>query len=58
MEKCISYLNEFLEKNNSKDYDLAAEDLRLATKHLAIIVGKIDVEEVLGSIFKDFCIGK
>ena len=58
LEKCISYLNEFLEKNNSKDYDLAAEDLRLATKHLGIIVGKIDVEEVLGSIFKDFCIGK
>tara|TARA_B100000579_G_scaffold393737_1_gene370579 strand:- start:6667 stop:7998 length:1332 start_codon:yes stop_codon:yes gene_type:complete len=58
LEKCISYLNEFLEKNNSKDYDLAAEDLRLATKHLGIIVGKIDVEEVLGSIFRDFCIGK
>jgi tRNA modification GTPase len=37
---------------------MAAEDLRLATRHLGGIVGKVDVEEILGSIFKDFCIGK
>ena len=37
---------------------MAAEDLRLATRHLGEIVGKVDVEEILGSIFKDFCIGK
>ena len=42
----------------SKDLELAAEDLRLATRHLGSIVGKVDVEEILGSIFKDFCIGK
>ena len=36
----------------------AAEDLRLATRHLGMIVGKVDVEEILGSIFNDFCIGK
>ena len=34
------------------------EDLRLATRHLGMIVGKVDVEEILGSIFNDFCIGK
>ena len=45
-------------KKNTNDLDLAAEDLRLATRHLGIIVGKVDVEEVLGSIFNDFCIGK
>ena len=38
--------------------EMAAEDLRLATRHLGGIVGKVDVEEILGSIFKDFCIGK
>ena len=27
-------------------------------RHLGMIVGKVDVEEILGSIFKDFCIGK
>ena len=52
-------LNEkFQEKKSAKDFDKAAEDLRLATRHLGMIVGKVDVEEILGSIFNDFCIGK
>ena len=38
--------------------DKAAEDLRLATRYLGMIVGKVDVEEILGSIFNEFCIGK
>ena len=45
-------------KDENKDLELAAEDLRMATRHLGSIVGKVDVEEILGSIFKDFCIGK
>ena len=45
-------------KKKEKDFDKAAEDLRLATRHLGMIVGKVDVEEILGSIFNDFCIGK
>ena len=45
-------------KDQKKDIELAAEDLRMATRHLGSIVGKVDVEEILGSIFKDFCIGK
>ena len=56
--QCVDYLKNFLEKNNKKDFDKAAEDLRLATRHLGMIVGKVDVEEILGSIFNDFCIGK
>jgi len=56
--QCMDYLKNFLEKNNKKDFDKAAEDLRLATRHLGMIVGKVDVEEILGSIFNDFCIGK
>ena len=58
LEKCLDYLNSFTEKNNDKDFDKAAEDLRLSTRHLGMIVGKVDVEEILGSIFNDFCIGK
>jgi tRNA modification GTPase len=53
-----NYLKNFEEKNQAEDFDKAAEDLRLATRHLGMIVGKVDVEEVLGSIFNDFCIGK
>ncbi len=56
--KCAEHLKNFLNKNNQKDFDKAAEDLRLATRHLGMIVGKVDVEEILGSIFNDFCIGK
>ena len=48
----------FLNKKDKKDFDKAAEDLRLAIRHLGMIVGKVDVEEILGSIFNDFCIGK
>ena len=56
--QCSDYLKKFNEKNESEDFDKAAEDLRLATRHLGMIVGKVDVEEILGSIFNDFCIGK
>ena len=56
--QCIDHLKNFLKQNNKKDFDKAAEDLRLATRHLGMIVGKVDVEEILGSIFNDFCIGK
>ena len=58
LEKCLNYLKRFEEKNEAQDFDKAAEDLRLATRHLGMIVGKVDVEEILSSIFNDFCIGK
>jgi len=55
---CVHHLEKFKKKKTAQDFDKAAEDLRLATRHLGIIVGKVDVEELLGSIFNDFCIGK
>ena len=55
---CLKEIDKFLKKDQNKDIELAAEDLRMATRHLGSIVGKVDVEEILGSIFKDFCIGK
>ena len=58
LEKCVEHLTNFEEKKSLEDFDKAAEDLRLATRYLGTIVGKVDVEEILGSIFKDFCIGK
>ena len=58
LEQSLNCLKNFEEKNEAEDFDKAAEDLRLATRHLGMIVGKVDVEEILGSIFNDFCIGK
>ena len=58
LEKCVEHLKNFEKKNLTEDFDKAAEDLRLATRALGKIVGNVDVEEILGTIFNDFCIGK
>ena len=58
LAECVTSLKNFEKKNTKEDFDKAAEDLRLATRYLGMIVGKVDVEEILGSIFNDFCIGK
>jgi tRNA modification GTPase len=38
--------------------ELRAEDLRLAWRSLGRITGRVDVEELLDVIFRDFCLGK
>lgn len=38
--------------------ELRAEELRLASDALGRIVGRVDVEDILGSIFSTFCVGK
>ena len=58
LKQCLEHLKNFEKKDKAEDFDKAAEDIRLATRHLGMIVGKVDVEELLGSIFNDFCIGK
>jgi tRNA modification GTPase len=35
-----------------------AEELRLAARRLGRITGRVDVEDILDVIFRDFCIGK
>ena len=58
LNNALKEIEKFLKKDQQKEIETAAEDLRLATRHLGSIVGKVDVEEILGSIFQDFCIGK
>ncbi len=38
--------------------DLIAEELRLAARALGRLTGRVDVEDILDVIFRDFCIGK
>ena len=38
--------------------ELVAEELRLAARALGRLTGRVDVEDVLDVIFRDFCIGK
>ena len=38
--------------------DLLAEELRVAARALGRLTGRVDVEDILDVIFRDFCIGK
>ena len=38
--------------------ELKAEELRIAARHLGRLTGRIDIEDVLGEVFAEFCIGK
>ena len=38
--------------------ELIAEELRLAARALGRLTGRVDVEDILEVIFRDFCIGK
>ena len=40
------------------EIELKAEDLRLSARALGRIVGKIETDELLDVVFRDFCIGK
>ena len=38
--------------------ELAAEDVRMALRQLGAVIGTVGVEDVLGAVFSQFCIGK
>ncbi|WP_375330149.1 MULTISPECIES: tRNA uridine-5-carboxymethylaminomethyl(34) synthesis GTPase MnmE [unclassified Candidatus Tisiphia] len=60
IEKALEYLKKFNNENFNGENDLvlATEDVRMAIRSLSNVTGKISVEEVLGEIFSNFCIGK
>jgi len=54
-EACLAALRR---AQSAASPDLQAEDLRLALRAIGRITGKVDVEELLDVVFRDFCIGK
>ncbi|HZB91696.1 MAG TPA: tRNA uridine-5-carboxymethylaminomethyl(34) synthesis GTPase MnmE [Stellaceae bacterium] len=55
LEDCVAALDRFPAAGLP---ELAAEDLRAATRALGRITGRVDVEDMLDIIFREFCIGK
>ena len=59
LEACVDALGRVLVGAEvNADVEMVAEDLRLAAQALGRITGRVDVEELLDKIFRDFCIGK
>ncbi len=59
LEECRDCLDDALARIESKGLpELAAEDLRMGVRALGRITGRVDVEDLLDVIFRDFCIGK
>lgn len=55
LEEAAQYLKS---AQTATQTELLAEDLRMCARCLGRITGRVDVEDVLDSIFRDFCIGK
>jgi tRNA modification GTPase len=58
LASCAESLNRALAERHSGREDVIAEELRLAARDLGRLTGRVDVEDVLDVIFRDFCIGK
>ncbi len=55
LQNSVAFLEEF---SLTKNVELAAEDLRMATRQIGKITGRVDIENILDVIFSSFCIGK
>jgi tRNA modification GTPase len=58
LAECADALTRACAEGASGREDIIAEELRLAARALGRLVGRVDVENVLDVIFRDFCIGK
>ncbi len=58
LEDALGALRRALDPGLAGRDDLIAEELRLAGRALGRLTGRIDVEDILEVIFRDFCIGK
>jgi tRNA modification GTPase len=58
LENALAALERALAEPTPGRDDVVAEELRLAGRALGRLTGRVDVEDVLDVIFRDFCIGK
>jgi tRNA modification GTPase len=58
LEDTVAALRRALAVDVASSEDILAEELRTAAHALARLTGRVDVEDILDVIFRDFCIGK
>jgi tRNA modification GTPase len=58
LQDAVAALRRALAPDVSSREDLLAEELRLAARALGRLIGRVDVDDVLDVVFRDFCIGK
>ena len=58
LTETVEALGRAIEQGSGGQEDLVAEELRVAARRLGRITGRVDVEDILDVIFRDFCIGK
>jgi tRNA modification GTPase len=58
LEDTLAALRRALRRELAGHEDLLAEELRVAARALGRLTGRVDVEDILDVIFRDFCIGK
>jgi tRNA modification GTPase len=58
LREAVDALGRALAHGTGASDELVAEDLRLAARALGRLTGRVDVEDILDVIFRDFCIGK
>jgi tRNA modification GTPase len=58
LEETVAALDRAVARDRANDEELIAEELRSAATTLGRLTGRVDVEDILDVIFRDFCIGK
>jgi tRNA modification GTPase len=58
LRETASSLQRSMDAVGGRGEELVAEDLRVAAQSLGRLLGRVDVEDILDSIFREFCIGK
>jgi len=58
LQETVAALDRALARDHSTGEELIAEELRSAATTLGRLTGRVDVEDILDVIFRDFCIGK